>query len=141
MFKRILVAYDGSDHAARAFDVALDLASKMSSRLEIVQVEPHPTASNWVTELGRSGNDELSKAAAQSLTPLWSQARARGVKDVSGDVLYGEPAHEIARYAKDNQVDLVVMGRRGRGRIEGLVLGSVSSHLTSHADCAVLTVR
>lgn len=141
MFKKILVAYDGSDHASRAFEVALDLAAKLSSRLEIVQVEPHPTASSWVTEIGRAGNDELTKAAAQALTPLWAKARTHGVKDVSGDVLYGEPAHEIARYAKDNGVDLVVMGRRGRGRIEGLVLGSVSSHLTSHADCAVLTVK
>lgn len=141
MFKKILVAYDGSDHAARAFEVAVDLATKLSSKLEIVQVEPHPTTPNRVTEIGRSGNDELSKVAAQVLTPLWAKARSHGVKDVSGDVLYGEPAHEIARYAKDNDVDLVVMGRRGRGRIDGLVLGSVSSHLTSHANCAVLTVK
>lgn len=141
MFKKILIAYDGSDHAMRAYEAALDLAEKFSSRLEIVQVEAHPTTSSWVTEIGRSSEGDMSKAAAQALTPLWSKARSRGIKDVSGDILYGEPAHEIAKYAKSNGVDLVVMGRRGRGRLEGLVLGSVSTHLTSHAECAVLTVK
>ena len=141
MFRKILVAYDGSEHAARALEAAIDLSVRFASRLEIVQVESHPTASNWVTEIGQSGSGDMSRAASKALSSLWSKAQSRGVKDIGGDILYGEPAHEIARYAKDNEVDLVVMGRRGRGRIEGLVLGSVSSHLTSHANCAVLTVK
>lgn len=137
MFKRILLAYDGSVHAKRAYDIAVDLALKLEAKLEIVQIE--------ATQPGASGGGalqaDMAKCAALALAPLWSQARSRGVKEVSGDVLHGEPAHEIASYAKRNDCDLIVMGRRGRGRLEGLLLGSVSSHLAGHADCAVLTVK
>ncbi len=141
MFRHILLAYDGSVHAKHAYDTAVDLALKFGSKLEIVQVEAHPVASNWVVEVGRSPVGEMARCAALALAPLWSEARSRGVKDVSGDLLHGEPAHEIASYAKQSGCDLIVMGRRGRGRVEGLLLGSVSAHLTGHTDCPVLTVK
>lgn len=140
MFKRILLAYDGSAHSKRAYDVAIDLALKLGAKLEIVQVEAHPPGTGGGAGSGSQAAD-MAKCAALALAPLWSQARSLGVKEVSGDVLHGDPAHEIAKYARDNRCDLVVMGRRGRGRLEGLLLGSVSSHLTSHAECAVLTVK
>ena len=56
-------------------------------------------------------------------------------------VLRGEPASALIDYANNAGVDLIVMGRRGRGRMEGLVIGSVSAKLTSHANCPVLTVK
>ena len=138
MFKRILLAYDGSVHAKRAYDVAVDLALKLEAKLEIVQIEatqPGASASGGALEA------DMAKCAALALAPLWSQARSRGVKEVSGDVLHGEPAHEIASYAKRNDCDLIVMGRRGRGRLQRLFLGSVSADCGGHADCAVLTVK
>ena len=56
-------------------------------------------------------------------------------------VLRGEPASALIDYANNVGVDLIVMGRRGRGCMEGLVIGSVSAKLTSHANCPVLTVK
>jgi len=147
MFQRILLAYDGSSHAKRAYEVAVGLAFKLGARLDIVQVVAHqhaPEAVAAFAEAERAGNPdqiELAQCAANSLTPLWSEARSRGINEVGGDVLRGDPAHEIVSYAQATGSDLIVMGRRGRGRIGGLVLGSVSSHLTSHAECPVLTVK
>lgn len=142
MFKHILLAYDGSVHARRAYDVAIEMALKLGAKLEIVQIESTQPDSGAVGGVGgRALQSEMAKCAALALAPLWSQARSLGVKEVSGDVLHGDPAHEIVTYAKLTGCDLIVMGRRGRGRLEGLFLGSVSAHLAGHADCAVLTVK
>ena len=53
---------------------------------------------------------------------------------------WGHPAETICRYAVDNAVDLIVIGSRGRSSFSGLILGSVSQQVTTHATCAVTVV-
>jgi nucleotide-binding universal stress UspA family protein len=147
MFKRIVLAFDGSDHAKRAFDVAVELALKYGAALEIVQVVTHQQAPEEIAAFARAERVEnpeqieLAKCAANSLSPLASRAKKLGVKKVAVEVLRGEPAVEMLDYAKSAGADLIVMGRRGRGRVSGLMLGSVSAKLAGTADCAVLTVK
>jgi nucleotide-binding universal stress UspA family protein len=134
MFKRIVLAYDGSEHAKRAFDVAVELAVKFGASLDIVQVVTHSHVDN-------PDGIELAKCAASSLAPVVTRAKTKGVKSVNPEVLRGDAADETLSYATSSGADLIVLGRRGLSRVGGLVLGSVSAKIAGQAECAVLTVK
>ena len=55
--------------------------------------------------------------------------------------IYGNPAKTICRVAKNNDIDLIVIGRRGRSGISELMMGSVSNYVLHHAPCSVLIVQ
>lgn len=63
-----------------------------------------------------------------------------GVQDVRTQVRTGDPAEQLLGYAHDHAIDLLIMGRRGLGRIRGLLMGSVSAKVGSLAECPVVTV-
>jgi nucleotide-binding universal stress UspA family protein len=147
MFQQIVLAYNGSEHAKHAFDAAVEPALKFGSALDIVQVITHRHAPEAVAEFARAeqvqdpDQIEVAKCAASNLAPAASKARARGVKAVAVEVLRGDAADVLIGYAKERNADLIVLGRRGLGRIGGLVLGSVSAKIAGEASCAVLTVK
>ncbi len=147
MFKRIVLAYDGSTHAKRALDAAIEIATKFGAALDVVQVVTHAHAPEAVAAFARAeqvenpDQIELAKCAASNLAPAATQARKKGVKSVNVEVLRGEAAGETLNYARANGADLIVLGRRGLSRVGGLMLGSVSAKIAGQADCAVLTVK
>jgi nucleotide-binding universal stress UspA family protein len=147
MFKTILVAYDGSDHAQQAVSIAGDLAASEGAVVHLVTVVDHDRAPESVTAFAEAehvDNPERLEAHAyeeQMLRPVAKQLEGAGVENVRCEVLRGDAATALIDYAKAANADLIVTGRRGQGRLEGLLVGSVSAKLTSHADCAVLTVK
>ena len=68
-------------------------------------------------------------------------ARKHGVENVSRILTNGEPIHCILRAMEDEKVDLIVMGSRGLGDLEGLLIGSMSHKVSHLADCTVVTVK
>jgi nucleotide-binding universal stress UspA family protein len=68
-------------------------------------------------------------------------AREHGVENVSHILTNGEPIHCILRAMDDERVDLIVMGSRGLGDLEGLLIGSMSHKVSHLADCTVVTVK
>src|SRR5262245_19884201 len=60
---------------------------------------------------------------------------------VEGQVLTGDPGATLVELAKDEHVDLIVVGSHGRTGIEKLVMGSVASHVVNHAPCSTLVVK
>ena len=149
MFKNILVALDGSKHAKRATVIATDLAQRYKSRLQFITVtkKPPPRISDELRHYMEIENltgtpDELvSDAVAEILSDAETHARKKGVKQVKRIAQSGPVARTIAGYAKREKVDLIVMGCRGLGEAEGMLLGSVSHKVVSIADCPVMTVR
>ena len=83
--------------------------------------------------LDQVGNDVLS--AGEKL------AREHGAKEISHILTNGEPIHCILRVIEDEGIDLIVMGSRGLGNLEGLLVGSVSHKVAQLADCTVVTVK
>jgi nucleotide-binding universal stress UspA family protein len=139
MFERILLAVDGSDHAVRAAKVAADLARRMESELRIVAAyDPIPPF------LGEPNMQEAINARLEDAQSILKAAKAV-VGEVPGGVhtemLEGNSAEAIIEVAKTRKSDLIVMGSRGLGRLAGLVLGSTSQKVVSHAPCPVLIVR
>ena len=148
LFKRILVATDGSENAKRAARVAVDLAKECGSELVVVNVIPPLTSIQVgvtppvpVTVTEQYYKD--ARARAEDLVEeVISEAKKRGVR-VRG-VLLDKPysvVEGITSYAKDEGADLIVLGTRGLGGFKKLLIGSVSSGVVSHAPCSVLVVR
>jgi nucleotide-binding universal stress UspA family protein len=137
MFKRILLAVDGSQHSAKAVPVAADLAKKSNSEVVVVHVREHAAA--------RGGNWELEPAAdADALVErVKSELAAAGVT-VNGRVdraLAGRAAQAILDVASNEGADLIVMGTRGLSDLKGLLLGSVTHKVIQLSDCPVLVAR
>lgn len=141
--KTILVAADGSSSSGRALDVAARLAADSQAALVIITIA-QLRLSPELKEFGRTENlaaDEIQELEASSIL---SKAQARvadvGLKKVTTLARPGDPAEAILNAAKELRADAIVMGRRGRGRLTGLLLGSVSQKVVSLAPCPVMTV-
>ena len=139
---RIIVATDGSPGGNRAVDVAAKLAKATASDLLILTVGGNISG----TELRKlaSAEGDLSEALETAANEILDRARKRAlhssvssVKSLTG---WGDPAEAIIDAVRREKADLLVVGRRGRGRLSGLLLGSVSQKLTSLAPCNVMVV-
>lgn len=143
--KRILIATDGSDHAQKATELGAELAAKMDAELHILAVARYePTEENELRKFARiehleggllNVTREIAQGHAERARLL---AEQKGAKTVKTSVTTGDPAEEILAFIKDNAIDTVILGRRGRSRIAGLLLGSVSQKLASLAPCIVV---
>lgn len=139
MFERILLAVDGSEHALRAAKVAADLARCMKAELRIVVVYAPIPPYLGEPNLQRAINSRLDEAH----TILQKAVETVGdiPVEIHTELLEGDAAEAIIEVAKTRNSDLIVMGSRGLGRLAGLLLGSASQKVVSHAPCPVLIVR
>jgi nucleotide-binding universal stress UspA family protein len=138
-FKRILVAVDGSEHGLRAARVAADLARILAARLTVLTVYAEPSAA-----LGEPNYSEALHEALEEGRRTVEAAR-RAVMEAGGpepetECLGGTPAETILSTARDGEYGLVVVGSRGRGRLQAAILGSVSSAVAARAGRPVLVV-
>ena len=156
VFKKILVAVDGSESAKRAGTVALGLAEKLGAELTILYAISPPTGfsgAGYPTIGGISpppiSQKEIDsfysyarKVASGIVGDVASLAKKQGV-NVKTEIPEGVASvvETIISHADKNSADLIVIGTRGLGGFKKLVLGSVSSGVVSHADCPVLVVR
>jgi len=140
MFQHILLAVDGSDHAMRAVKVASEMAHCVdSAELRIVvSYDPIPPY------LGEPNMQEAIDARLKDAQTILQKA-VELVGDIPGEIhtelIEGNSAEAIIEVAKTRNSDVIVMGSRGLGRLAGLVLGSTSQKVVSHASCPVLIVR
>lgn len=138
MLKMILVAFDGSESAHRAFEFALDIAKPLRATISILAVvyPPEPPSAVEMAGLLESATGHYERAFAG----LRSAAEAAGVS-VTTKIVVGHPAHEIVREATEEKADLIVMGHRGVSRVERWLMGSVSKRVMTYAPCSVTVVR
>lgn len=138
MIQNILVAYDGSDPAKRALEMALDLGRKYGARVSVVSVAqfPEPAADVETEAILESMTNHFQK----DFERIRDDARKAGVTVVT-DVVAGHPAEQIVHRAAQDKADLIVMGHRGLSRMKVWLLGSVSKRVLSYAPCSVLIVR
>ena len=139
MIKRILLAYDGSAPADKAYSFALDVARKYDADLYVLAVARPPEFGDEVETEAVIENSK--KHYHRILAPLKAQASSQGVR-LHFDIAVGHPAEQIIRHAESEyKADLIVLGHRGKSLFERLRLGSVSKHVIQYAHCAVTVVR
>ena len=137
MFKSILVAWDGSDHAKRALTEAVDLARTQDARLTLLSVAAPIHA--WPGYVPPIAEADLESGAEQILAE--GEALVPDGIAVSGRTAIGYPGTELLKRAAAANHDLIVMGSRGRGAVRSAVLGSVSHFVLNHATVPVLIVH
>jgi nucleotide-binding universal stress UspA family protein len=145
VFRNVLVAFDGSAHAAEALTQAVDLVQCSNARLTVLTSVPDGRA--W--GLGMAGVtaavdvDELEQQVQAEYRRLLDRAVDALPPDlpVTKVLARGRPANAIVARVRSARHDLVVMGSRGRGDIRSLVLGSVSHEVLHTSPAAVLVVH
>jgi nucleotide-binding universal stress UspA family protein len=138
VFRRVLVATDGSECARAAVEHALVLARGLGAAVMFVVVRHPPLPALGDPFHEREAARELAKAQAVADDAMKAAERA-GI-DADYELLAGAPADEILALAKSRGVDLVVVGSRGRGPIKGALLGGVSNAVADRSECPVLVV-
>ncbi|MEP0807537.1 MAG: universal stress protein [Chloroflexota bacterium] len=139
MFERILLAVDGSEHAVRAAKVAADLARCMKAELRVLVVYAPIPPYLGEPNLQQAINARLDEAQAILQRAVETVGEIPG--EIHTELIEGDAAETIIEVAKTRNSDLIVMGSRGLGRLAGLLLGSTSQKVLSHAPCPVLIVR
>jgi len=140
---RILAATDGSESAGRAVERAAQLGKALGAELVIVTVGPDRLSAAEASEAARNGIPEgelLERFAREILLDAKKVARERGAPEVRTLHAIGDAAQVLLELARREQAGTIVVGRRGLGRLAGLLLGSVSQKLVSLAPCAVVVV-
>jgi nucleotide-binding universal stress UspA family protein len=138
MFKKILLATDGSPRAEEASKYAGDLALRDDAQVIIVHAvlqAPSYVGEPLQGELISHNIAEGKRVAGQVAEKL-----RRANVDVIVEVLEGPPADAILRVADVRQPDLIVMGSRGHGDLTSLLLGSVSHRVLAHAHVPLMIV-
>ena len=139
MFKHILLAVDGSEHAWRATEVAAELARSTKAELRVIVVYDPVPLYLGEPNLQSAINARLSEA--QGILDKAVEIVGEIPAEIHTGIVEGNSAEAIIEVAKTRECDLIVMGSRGLGRLAGLVLGSTSQKVVSHAPCPVLIVR
>jgi nucleotide-binding universal stress UspA family protein len=145
MMARILVATDGSEGADRAVDYAAQRAKAEGAELLIVNVIGGYGLPDTVTRAFAQAQQAwleelLQSLSAQMLTRARERAQKAGVGTILLESRSGDPAQTIIDIAQEKAADIIIVGKRGTGRIAGLLLGSVSQKLVSLALCPVTVV-
>jgi nucleotide-binding universal stress UspA family protein len=146
MFKRILVPVDGSEGAMKALRLAAKMQKAGDGELLILTVYRHHSLLEASMSMVRpvdepeTMDDVLRDYAKQVAEKAKESVQESGNKKVRAFVKMGQPARTIVRFAEERGADLIVLGSRGLGDIEGYLLGSVSHKVTSLADCPVMVV-
>ena len=140
--RRIMVATDGSPGADRAVDAAATLAKAIGGDLFIVTIGGDLTGEQAKTLVRAEGNigDVLEVLSNQILRQASERAERVGAPKIEVATGWGDPAQGILEIATRIEADTIVLGRRGRGRLSGLLLGSVSQKIVSLAPCIVIVV-
>ncbi len=138
MYKTIVLAYDGSDHAQKAAVIAGEEARIHQAKLVIVYAyDPVP---EWL------GEPLFEEALARRITCAKekieeAKERVGEVPVLETEILEGPAATAILRVAEVHKADLIVMGTRGLGGLAGTLLGSQSQKVVMLSECPVLLVK
>jgi nucleotide-binding universal stress UspA family protein len=139
MFKKILVAVDGSSDSERAVSVAADLAKAHGSELHICHVFHIPE--RYTPDLAEPLRAAIQKDGEDILAHAVRTAESQGIKAAQHLIKEGHPAEAIVKLAERLQVGVIVVGVRGRTPDQMRTMGSVSEAVARNAKCSVLVVR
>ena len=142
--RTILVPTDFSEASEAALKYGKEMARVFGASLHVVHIMEDLLAHAWSAEVYVASmpnlREEIEREATDRLAAMVTDDERRLLR-VTTALVAGSPFLEIIRYAKANQIDLIVMGTHGRGPVAHMLLGSVAEKVVRKAPCPVLTVR
>ncbi len=140
MFKRVVLAYDGSLEGAVALREGAVLAKRNGARVFILSVVPESA--------GMRMAEGVHGGVVAHQTSTYEEVLQRGVArlkalgfDPVGRLVAGDPAREIGRFAKEVKADLVVVGHRRKSMLDRWWSGASGSYISDHLHCSLLIAR
>lgn len=137
MFKRILIAVDGGDIAARAAETGGRLAATLHAEILLVFVVDPSLAT--APEGGITPDVLLSSLEEEAKATL--AALGKDLPQAEQIVRRGKPGGEVLKVAEERGVDLIVVGTQGRTGVRRVLMGSTAEDIVRHAPCPVLVIR
>ena len=147
MINRILIAVDGSKHSLKAVEVGAHIAAPLNAKLVLLHVVKEESMPEAIRQFARSEHlpetdlDTLKRGAQFLLADALDKARAAGAREIDIEVEEGPVARTIAARAENHETDMIVLGSRGMGDLEGMLRGGVSHRVEILAKCPVLIVK
>ncbi len=148
MLKKILLATDGSANSRKALAFAVEMASRYDSQLYVLHVIPKMEIPVEVLEYYSAEDIDdppasffLEKIGQKIVQQSENECKMTGCENVHTIVLRGDPADMIIEFAKDKQMDIIILGSRGFRGIKGRLLGSVSRKVSHASKCSCLIVK
>lgn len=141
--KKVLVPTDFSESARHALTYGTSFAREYEAELTLLHVVENLTvgyASDLFPVPMQEVFQEISGYAKTELAKLGALARERKVSVVE-QVVQGKPSAEIIRYARETEVDMIVLGTHGKGMLDQALFGSTTERVVRRGPCPVLTVR
>jgi nucleotide-binding universal stress UspA family protein len=143
MYKRILIATDGSDRSKKAAEEGVELAKALGAQVVALNVVNEVVVASAVRQLGADRKEVESKlktAGQKAVDELKKMGDAAGVK-VDTVIRIGAPANDVIDVAGAEKADLIVMGSHGESGASKLLIGSVVQKVLYWATIPVLVVR
>jgi len=154
LFKKILVPLDGSEHSAKALNLAIQIAKKFEGKITLINVfsvvapvvmpEPTTLTPPAVPIMSTAEFSKVAEAARKTASNIIAEGeqrvKAEGVQ-VETLVREGHTVQEILKAAREGEFNLIVMGARGISKIKEILLGSVSDGVMRNSPCPVLVVK
>jgi len=145
--KKIVVAIDGSPQSDKAAEEAIRLASasgtRFKSKVYAILVLPGSRTPSFTDFFPAPPATELPgwEEKRKRIFYVVEKAASEGGIPIENVVVYGDASEEILAFAEDQDVDVIVIGSSGAGRMKRALLGSVSTKVAMHARCSVYIVR
>ena len=151
LFSKILVPIDGSEPSFHAAHIASNIANKFNSEIIVLYVVVAPSKSEYANLTGLvtpKQIDRIIENANEQARDWFNRITDRIQEEnpnikVSTKVILTDIAvyGEIIQYAEKENIDLIVIGTRGRSGVKKLLLGSTASGVVTYADCPVLVTK
>jgi len=139
MFRKILVANDGSPGGQAALSGAIDLALQCGSELHMICIEEIPRFAATIDEIEEE-KEEADLRFTSVIRRAKELAAQKGVS-LEAHLLAGHPVPSIVEFLRAGTFDLLVVGFMGHSAIYNRLIGSTTDRLVDHAPCAVLVIK
>lgn len=138
--KKILVPLDGSQNSIRGFDMAISLARQFQASIVGLCVIYAASSSEF------RGTSSVEKGSYEKVQKFMNAAKTKAAqKGIAFDekISYGDVGYHIVKFAHDkkNNIDMIVIGSKGRGRAGRMIFGSTSHHVLHASNLPVLIVK
>jgi nucleotide-binding universal stress UspA family protein len=141
MIERILVPSDGSEGSSVAARYAAELAGSFGARVTVLHVVEMPRIPDYFFRMKESEIRDEFIEGGKAVLGLTQKIFVQSGISANTDLREGRPGDVIPQVAREGGFDLIVIGSRGVGAAESMLMGSVSEQVARKAPCPVLIVR
>jgi nucleotide-binding universal stress UspA family protein len=141
IYKRIMIATDGSENNRKAITYGIELAGLSGARVFIVYVVDTASFTSIPMDGGWEMMYELLEKEGNRVTSEVIDMIGSDDLDIEPKVLEGHPSNEIIEFAENNDIDLIVMGTHGKSGFDRFLMGSVAENVTRNSRVPVMVVR